>query len=77
MKKMNNMSEDKEQEDCPTQLVKLAESPFEKAVVVEFIEVESKVKEEFIKLKVEMKNIRWLLTGVLAVIVVNILVRVI
>lgn len=61
----------KKEEDCPQQLIKLAKTEWEKAVVVEFVEIESKIKEEFAKLKNEIKWCKYLILAVFAAIVIQ------
>ena len=61
----------KKEDDCPLELIKLANTKFERATVQEFIEVEAKVKENFESVKNEMKNIRYLLMVLLGLLVAN------
>lgn len=54
--------------DCPETLVQLANTKFERAVVVEFLSIESKIERAFN----ELKWLKWLTTTVLIVILLNI-----
>jgi len=45
---------------CIGELIKLADTPFEKEVVKEFASVERKITEELSKIKMELKYIKWL-----------------
>jgi len=65
------MVDKKKEDDCPLELIKLANTKFERATVQEFIEVEAKVKENFESVKNEMKNIRYLLMVLLGLLVAN------
>lgn len=60
-------------EGCILELVTLANSPFEKKAVVELASLEAKMKEELVSIKTNIKWIRWLIIGVFAVIVLNII----
>jgi len=61
----------KKEDDCPLELIKLANTKFERATVQEFVEVEAKMKEEFGKIKNEMKNVKYLLVVLLGLLVAN------
>jgi hypothetical protein len=61
----------KKEDDCPLELIKLANTKFERATVQEFVEVEAKMKEEFGNIKNEMKNVKYLLVVLLGLLVAN------
>jgi len=65
------MVDKKKEDDCPLELIKLANTKFERATVQEFVEVEAKMKEEFGKIKNEMKNVKYLLVVLLGLLVAN------
>ena len=58
---------------CIMELVELANTPFEKKAVVELVSLETKFKEELASIKANLKWIRWIVIGVFAVIVLNII----
>ena len=60
-------------EGCIGQLIKLAETPFEKQAVIEFATMEAKFKEELASIKANLKWIKYLIVGVFVVIVLNII----
>jgi len=65
------MVDKKKEDDCPLELIKLANTKFERATVQEFVEVEAKMKEEFGNIKNEMKNVKYLLVVLLGLLVAN------
>lgn len=65
---MNNNK--KESIDCPEKLIQLANTPFERNVVSEFISIESDIKEQFAKIKADMKWIKWLTVSLFAAIII-------
>jgi hypothetical protein len=64
-------------EDCPDELIKLAKTPFEKTVCVEFF----KLYKEFVTHKAEQKSdmrwLKWLVTSVFSVSVITLLFQLI
>ena len=62
-------------EGCILELVTLANSPFEKKAVVELASLEAKMKEELANIKTNIKWVKWLIIGVFAVIVLNIILN--
>ena len=60
-------------EGCIMELVNLANTPFEKKAVIEMASMESRFKEELVSIKANLKWIKWLIVGVFAVIVLNII----
>jgi hypothetical protein len=64
-------------EDCPDELIKMAKSPFEKAVCIEFFKLYKEFQEFRIKSNTNMKWLKWLITGVFSVTVVTLLFQLI
>jgi len=56
---------------CPSQLIKLAQSDFERACVQEFIEIEENMRENLAKIRVELKYLKWLIVTVLFTVIVS------
>lgn len=48
---------DKKDKDCILELVNLSSTPFDKAVVKEFIEIENKIEKRFTSLENKMENL--------------------
>lgn len=61
----------KEKEDCPNELIRLAVTPWEKACVIEFVEIETKLKETYAQLRNEIKWCKWLTVSLFAAIIVT------
>lgn len=61
----------KVEKDCPTQLIRIAKTPFEKLVATEFVAVESKMGEEFAMIKTEIKNLKWLTLAIFVAVVIG------
>jgi len=59
--------------DCPQKLVELAKTPFERAVVVEFINVH----ELCIKMKNELKWIKWIVISIFGLTTIATVVQII
>ena len=54
---------------CIHNLVNLAKSDFEKAAVIEFINMDAKVKEDFARIKTELKWVKWLIISLFSAII--------
>ena len=63
--------------DCPEDLVKLAKTPFEKTVCVEFFKLYEELKTFKVKTATDSKWMRWLVTGVFSVTVITLLFQLI
>lgn len=59
--------------DCPDDLIKLANTPFERAVCVEFFKLYKEVQAFKVKATTDMKWLKWLITGVFSVTVITLL----
>jgi|YelNatPaOPRAMG01_1025707.scaffolds.fasta_scaffold373933_2 hypothetical protein len=63
--------------DCPDDLVKLAKTPFEKAVTTEFLKLYQEVKQVEIEQEVNFKWLKWLTCGIFSVVGFSLLFEVI
>ena len=54
---------------CIHNLVNLAKTDFEKAAVIEFINMDAKIREDFARIKNELKWVRWLIIGLFSAII--------
>jgi len=59
----------KEEKDCPQELIKLADSPFERLVAIEFVKFDNSLKE----VKNEMRWLKRICFGVLLAVALNII----
>lgn len=60
-------------EDCPDDLIKMAKSPFEKVVCIEFFKLYKEFQTHKAEQKADMKWLKWLISGVFSVTVVTLL----
>jgi hypothetical protein len=59
--------------DCPEELFKLAKTPFEKAVAVEFFALHKKLDEQTISSKKDINWLKWLIVSVFGLTVLGVL----
>lgn len=67
------MENSKDDEDCPEELIKLAKTPFERTVCVEFFKLFKEFQSFKTETKTNMNWLKWLVTGVFSVTVVTLL----
>jgi len=66
-----------EDEDCPEVVFKLAKSPWQKEVALEFVRIRKEMAESFAELRNEIKWCKYLCVGVIVTIAINIVTRLI
>lgn len=67
----NRRHKEKDKRDCPEAIFRMAKSPWQKEVALEFVKIHDKIAE----LSNDLKWVKWLAVGVLMTIVVDIIVK--
>jgi len=73
LKILRAMEDGEEGGDCPEELIKLAKTPFEKTVCIEFYKLYKEFQSFKAETKTNMSWLKWLVTGVFGVTVFTLL----
>lgn len=68
-------SMDNGEDDCPEELIKLAKSPFERTVCIEFYKLYKEFQAFKIRTTADSKWMRWLVSGVFTVVVIGLVIQ--